>query len=275
MAAGPNAFYGEYVQGLDRFLNDASEGSLRTAYELGREALSHELSVLDIAAAHHEHLAEAVAARPDDAVAITLAARDFLLEALSAFEMVQRGFRETRDTAAGERRQARVLRRLSTFLADASLAATGPEARQELLQLAAEQATELVDARFCVAVAAFGDEPRMVAFAASGGEDQPRQVPDWVGHVVDEGPWPSSRGAARDHVGPEVAHSAAARAGSAGPRNAIAATLVALDGRELGFVQLFDRHDDDFTDVDEAVLLHVAQMTSAALERAQLYGAPH
>jgi Phosphoserine phosphatase RsbU, N-terminal domain/GAF domain len=268
MALPARAFDPEYADALERFLNDPSEAALRAAYELGRKALARQLSVLDIAASHHECLAEALASRPERARETTLAARDFLLETLSAFEMVQRGFRETRETAATERRQAVLLRRLSTFLADASLAATAPEARHELLQLAAEQACELVDAEFCVAVATFGD-PRTVAFVTSGG-DAPREVPDWVAEIVDG--WPAR--ATGEQLAQEAAvQSAAVVTKSAGPRNAVSAQLVALDGRELGFIQLFNRNGGEFTDVDEAVLVHVAQMTSAALERARLYAA--
>ena len=51
----------------------------------------------------------------------------------------------------------------------------------------------------------------------------------------------------------------------------LAASLTALDGSELGAIQLFDKQDGAFTVDDEAALVHLAQMTSAAVERARLY----
>jgi GAF domain-containing protein len=54
-------------------------------------------------------------------------------------------------------------------------------------------------------------------------------------------------------------------------RGWLAASLSALDGRELGAIQLFDKHGAGFTVDDEAALVHLAQMTSAAVERARLY----
>ena len=47
--------------------------------------------------------------------------------------------------------------------------------------------------------------------------------------------------------------------------------LTALDGSELGAIQLFDKQDGSFTESDEALLVHLAQMASAAVERARLY----
>jgi GAF domain-containing protein len=51
----------------------------------------------------------------------------------------------------------------------------------------------------------------------------------------------------------------------------VAASLTALDGGELGAIQLFDKPDGPFTGEDEAALVHLAQMASAAVERARLY----
>ena len=55
------------------------------------------------------------------------------------------------------------------------------------------------------------------------------------------------------------------------PRGWIAAALTALDGRHLGLIQAFDKQTGDFTELDEAILVQLAQMASAAVERAQLY----
>jgi GAF domain-containing protein len=58
------------------------------------------------------------------------------------------------------------------------------------------------------------------------------------------------------------------------PRNALTAPLKALDGRTIGSVQLFNRRDGEFTDIDQAMLTHLAELTAAALERTQLYAKP-
>ena len=54
-------------------------------------------------------------------------------------------------------------------------------------------------------------------------------------------------------------------------RGWLAASLTALDGSDLGAIQLFDKQDGAFTGDDEAVLVHLAQMASAAIERTRLY----
>ena len=51
----------------------------------------------------------------------------------------------------------------------------------------------------------------------------------------------------------------------------LAASLTALDGTELGAIQLFDKQDAGFTEDDEAALVHLAQMASATVERALLH----
>jgi GAF domain-containing protein len=51
----------------------------------------------------------------------------------------------------------------------------------------------------------------------------------------------------------------------------LAASLTTLDGRDLGLIQLFDKADGDFTELDEEILVQLAQMASAAVERARLY----
>jgi GAF domain-containing protein len=59
---------------------------------------------------------------------------------------------------------------------------------------------------------------------------------------------------------------------SAGP-DELAAPLTALDRRHIGEIRVGGR-DGRFTDVDRAVLVHLAQMTAAALERTRLYRTP-
>jgi hypothetical protein len=59
--------------------------------------------------------------------------------------------------------------------------------------------------------------------------------------------------------------------GEAPVRGWLAASLTALDGTGLGAIQLFDKQGGPFTNEDEAALIHLAQMASAAVDRALLY----
>jgi hypothetical protein len=215
----------DHVQGPD-------EAALRAAYELGREAVSCELTVLDLAVVHHDALISALrASAPDDGPGVTEAARDFFVESLSAFEMVGRGFHEAREAALLEQRHAAILRQLSNFLADASLALDAADSLEEMLQLVVEQARELLSARRCHARLLLDQETEESIEAAS----------------VSEG----------------------GRAEGAADR--ITAAFVGWDGRELGTIEVCDKTSGEFNDVDAAVLVHLAQMSSAAVERARHY----
>ncbi len=145
-----NGFRDAYSAKFDEYLVTHDENALHAAYELGRDAVERELSVLDLASAHHDVLARSLAREPTKIEATTRAAEQFFLESLSAFEIVQRGYREARETAALEQRNTAILRQLSSFLADASLAVDAHHSLIEMLQLLAEQAREIVDADACI-----------------------------------------------------------------------------------------------------------------------------
>lgn len=88
----------EYRSVLNHFLEGGGEAALEDAYLLGRQALDQGISVLDIAAVHHQVLVTLMR-RPDEPVSeetqLVRQARKFLVECLSPFEMAQRGFRES------------------------------------------------------------------------------------------------------------------------------------------------------------------------------------
>ena len=174
-ATGTGPFRAAYASALLDYLLQPTETSLRVAYELAREAVSRSFSVLELADAHQQALMSMLLDASDaaEAQAIARAAGDFFLEGLSTFEMVQRGFAEARQAALLERRQTRLSRQLSTFLADASLALDTSESLEEMLRLVAEQARELVGADCCVATVAVGGRPR-TAEGASYQEDERR-----------------------------------------------------------------------------------------------------
>jgi hypothetical protein len=275
MNAGTGPFRSAYASALLDYLREPSEASLRVAYELARDAVSRSFNVLELADAHQQALLSVLLDASDaaEAQAIARAAGDFFLEGLSTFEMVQRGFAEARQAALLERRQTRLSRQLSTFLADASLALDASESLEEMLRLVAEQARELVGADCCVATVSVGGGPR-TAEGASYQEDERRWTTfiRWLDLVAIYRVVRQSGGSVRI-AGEQLARLRPfCTAGSAQPlRGWLAASLTALDGSELGAIQLFDNQGAGFTVDDEAALVHLAQMTSAAVDRALLY----
>jgi Phosphoserine phosphatase RsbU, N-terminal domain/GAF domain len=274
--AAAEPFRSAYASALADYLREPSEHLLRVAYELGRQAVSRHLTVLDLAVAHQEALLSALSETSSSAVTrhVTCAAGDFFLESMSSFEMVQRGLAETRDAARHERRQTEMARQLSTFLADASLTLDGSGSLDEMLQLVAEQARELVNAECCVATVAADGQPRAVEAASYLQSDR-----RWTAFVR----WldlfavyrfiHQSGGSVR-LAGEQITRLAAflSRPGDFPLHGWVAASLNTLDGSELGAIQLFDKQDRrSFTADDEAALIHLAQMASAAVERARPY----
>jgi serine phosphatase RsbU (regulator of sigma subunit) len=100
-----------YAAAFDQYLADGGEAGLAGAYELGREAVKEQLSVLELAAVHHAVLGQSLSRRTEDVERVTEAATQFFLESLSAFEMVQRGFWEATEVARVEREVAQTLQR--------------------------------------------------------------------------------------------------------------------------------------------------------------------
>jgi hypothetical protein len=274
--AAAGTFRSAYAHALADYLRAPSERLLRVAYELGRQAVSRQLSMLDLAVAHQEALLSALGETSSSAMMrhVTRAAGDFFLESMSSFEMVQRGLAETRDAARHERRQTEMARQLSTFLADASLTLDGSGSLDEMLQLVAEQARELVNAECCVATVAMDGQPR-AAEAASYGEDDRRWTAfvQWLDLFAIYRFIHQREGSVR-LAGEEITRVAGflTRPRDLPLHGWVAASLNALDGSELGAIQLFDKQGGgSFTGDDEAALIHLAQMASATVERARPY----
>jgi GAF domain-containing protein len=258
MSDAREAFAKRYCQVFDRWLSERDERALTEAYELGRAAVREGLTLLDLASVHHDCLPERLDRESADAVGA------FFCEALSASEMIQRVLADAREAAAVERRQAAVLRQLSTFLGDASIAADGSESFDEMLQLVAEHARELIGAERCVARLSLAGGPPLRALASADGGTDGGDARDLDLLFAAIAP---PAGSLR-LTGAELAQ----HEPLADPvRGWLAASLTALDGRDIGLVQLFDKQDGDFGELDEAVLVQLAQMASAAVERAQLY----
>jgi hypothetical protein len=152
-----------YALAFAAYLGDRGERGLGAAYALGREAVASQLSVLDVAEAHHAALVAALATPDGVAPEETIrAAGDFLRECLSLFESVHRGYHEVQEVARIEHEHVVQLR----ALADASVAINSSLTVEEILQLTADAARELLDVdRATVAVNA--PDPRLRPLAAT------------------------------------------------------------------------------------------------------------
>jgi serine phosphatase RsbU (regulator of sigma subunit)/anti-sigma regulatory factor (Ser/Thr protein kinase) len=158
MSTGLERFRSGYVEAFRSYLAGGGETGLESAYELGREAVTGELSLLELAGIHHEVLAGVLAsAAPADAEPIARAGHAFFLESLSTFEMTQRGFREAQEMVRLEQRHAAQLR----GLADAALTLNSTLSVDEMLERLGEIARGIIGAEQStvhVAVGA-GDTP--------------------------------------------------------------------------------------------------------------------
>ncbi len=174
------------------------------------------------------------------------------------------------------------------WLAEAAIAFASSLSLESALRTVTEKTREVVGAHVCstnVTVGGAGDEP-LVAVACSEEYEALRRV---TSGAEASGPLPPDKdGALRAAVcgagrpirltREELTQRPALRALLAGglgrrsPRGWLASPIVTRDGRCLGFIQLADKQGGgDFTEDDENVLLHVAQMASVALENARLY----
>ena len=260
------AFRTAYAASLAAYL-DGDEAALQKAYDLGRDALSHEVSLLQIANLHHESLANAVTRETSagERQRITRAAGEFLLETLSPYEMVARGFVDARDATLFERRRAVMLRQLSTLLSDASLAADAAGQYEEVLRLAADHARELTNARSCIV--AIHDGIHICS------ADEKDESLDTFTHLRSLSKHSAPR---RDSRALRSSAETADRAPAIPDPDdsvggSIAAPLTTLDGTEYGWIHLANKAASEFTEADKAVLVHIAQLTAAALERASIY----
>ena len=265
MSAGVTSYREAYATAFAEYLSTPTEDALRTAYELGRDAVAGALSVLELGSVHHEVLlAELARVRGRAEVArVAGAAAEFFLESLSAFEMVQRGLREAREAALLEQRQTTLLRRLSAFLADTSLAADAGESIDEMLQLIAEQTREAIGASCCVATATLVGGGRTIEAVCHAPGDVGWR--EWIGHAQ------LADAYARVCAGRGLLRLNGAVLADRILRGWLAAPLTGLDGRELGLIHLLDKENGEFSKLDGELLVQLAQMGSAAIERVQLY----
>ena len=144
-----------YADAFAAYLADRGERELGAAYDIGRRAVAAQLSVLDLAEAHHAALRQAISDGGPPADTLQAGA-DFLRESLSIFESVHRGYREVQEVARIEHEHVEQLR----ALADASVALNSSLTVEEILQLTADAARTLIrGSRATVAI--FAPDPRL------------------------------------------------------------------------------------------------------------------
>jgi len=141
-SAAPQELRARYHEAFRTWLAHRDERELGAAYALGREAVSAQLSVLDLAESHHDAAGEALRgeADPDKRAELLEAAGVFFGEALSTFEIAHRGYREVQEVARIEHEHVTQLR----ALADASVRINAAMTTEEVLQLTVEAARRVL-----------------------------------------------------------------------------------------------------------------------------------
>jgi hypothetical protein len=269
----PEDFRKTYASAFDAYLADKSEQGLHDAYELGREAVARGLSVLDIAAIHHACLAASLVDIRESAQRRLEGAENFLLQTLSAFEMVQRGFQEAQEAVLLEKQHASQMHELAA----AGLAINSGSTIREVLQTVADKGRAIVGAHWCVAaVCESGDGPVKVwAISCSEGHDVPDVfLPPEVDvealglhafrapRVLGETPAP----VVFEHISAEEVSSSGAW---------LIAPILGGDQSVAGFISLGDGGEGGFSEKHESILVQLGQMASVAIDNRRLYEREH
>jgi hypothetical protein len=261
-------FRNSYSEAFEAYLSHPSEGALHAAYELGRQAVADDLSILDLTEVHHTMLAAATARpRATTTAGVMAAASDFLLQVLSAYEMVQRGYREAQEELRSEREHADQLRRL----ADSSVAISSSLSIRDMLNTLTDHAREIVGVECCVAgiagAEAGGPNVAMSRTRAFAGCDHfatdPRLSEMQALAAGLDGP------ARMDRATPEEA--SPFNDSALDPADVLIAPLRSRGHDYVGFIVLVGKMEGRFTDKDESIAIQLAQTVSAAIDNALLY----
>jgi GAF domain-containing protein len=139
----------------------------------------------------------------------------------------------------------------------------------------AEHARELVGAERCRAELRLPDGATIDAHAEAEPGSEPVSVPaaEVAALYAAIAPGRQSLRMSSAELAAEPARGALQGAGVRVPsmQSWLVASLRAPDGKDLGLIQAFDKRDGEFTHLDEEVLVQLAQIAAAAVERAQRY----
>nr|MBA3349101.1 GAF domain-containing protein [Actinomycetota bacterium] len=278
MKARGERFGAAYALAFENYLLERDEESLQAAYELGRKAVTAQLSMLDLASIHHGVLVAALRrAEQGEAEWVTEAAADFFLQSLSAFEMVQRGFREAQETALLEKTHAAQLHQL----ADAAVTINSRLSPDDMLQLVTEQARQVIGAHCCIANVVLDDGAPITNWKISC--SQTRSAWNKLGHEADLSRLYAEVTVAshpvmmtREELDQDSTWGAFVRAATKQPVNGLLVTpLTDRHNQRLGSVLVLDKYERSFSDKDESILVQLAQMASVAIENGRLYDREH
>jgi serine phosphatase RsbU (regulator of sigma subunit) len=261
----------EYSLAFERYVVGRSEEDLHLAYEMGRDAVRRQLNVLELAWIHHAALSSALlrVSTPAEIEQLTQAATDFLSEALSAFEMVRRGYEEVREIAAVEKQHSDQLR----LLADTFIEINAMHSGASLLESATRRAMEIIGVTCTAATISTGDRGEdAVWIAAAPGTEQA-----WRDFVSRDGSGLTSLLLNRASAlrTPKTRHRRLAPALEGKIAAWLGVPLVGRGGRPLGSLQLFDERKAEFSETDESILVQLAEMAAVALDNLQLYEREH
>jgi hypothetical protein len=87
-------FFGHYCAALLGYLSGSGESGLACAWELGRVGMDEGSGLLQIVQVHHQAVNAILEATPsaDGRLPTIYASEEFLMEALSTFDMASRGY---------------------------------------------------------------------------------------------------------------------------------------------------------------------------------------
>ena len=264
-----------YAAGFRQYLATGGEVGLRIAYDLGRRAILQRLNVMDLARIHHDVVLATLEEPPyrHNMEKVIEAAADFFSESLSTFEMVRRGFLEAEERALLEKHQTAIMQQLSKlfYVGDA----VDPIASlREVLQIVAEQASEMTGAEFCFASAVVETEikNRITArFVATRGKKRACLVEAEVRAIeptirlsrapvrVDQRDW------ARHPIGRLLSQRAREQNLITGW---VAVPLTGEGGMTAGFLHVLNKKHGQFSIFDEANLVRLAELGSSAIRQA-------
>jgi len=91
-----------YAAGLERYVDSGDEVELAAAYAFSREAFGAEMTILDVVDVHRRAVERLVGRASSADVELIAASFSFLSQALSTFEMTQRGYWEAQQHAERE-----------------------------------------------------------------------------------------------------------------------------------------------------------------------------
>jgi hypothetical protein len=102
----------DYRPAFLRYLSRRDESARHAGYVLGRAAVADGRSVLDLVEAHHVTLLEVLpdARDPDEVLAMSTAASEFLTEVLASFSMTSGAFTSLSEQLEDAQRELAVLR---------------------------------------------------------------------------------------------------------------------------------------------------------------------